>query len=184
MRAGEGRVHTCLRMNKDKISPRCLRQEMKLQAVEYRDIRLRPKLNKLCSEEKAVYCKVRGRGESRGMHGRGGERWRGGGKCGWALSRLWLEAGIFSLSLPLLSSSYRSLDRMSSLTLTCSLPFFLFASLLRLFPPGDQVPHGEHGPASHPPSPSLPSPAPLTFSPPSRFHVIILDRMSSRDVPA
>ena len=30
---------------------------MKLAAVEYRDIRLRPKLNKLCSEEKVVYCK-------------------------------------------------------------------------------------------------------------------------------
>lgn len=33
---------------------------MKLAALEYRDIRLRPKLNKLCSEEKAVYCKVGG----------------------------------------------------------------------------------------------------------------------------
>ena len=30
---------------------------MKLAAIEYRDIRLRPKLNKMCSEEKAVYCK-------------------------------------------------------------------------------------------------------------------------------
>ena len=35
---------------------------MKLAAIEYRDIRLRPKLNKLCSEEKAVYCKVCGWG--------------------------------------------------------------------------------------------------------------------------
>eukprot|EP00195_Chlamydomonas_chlamydogama_P004977 CAMPEP_0202901334 /NCGR_PEP_ID=MMETSP1392-20130828/14194_1 /ASSEMBLY_ACC=CAM_ASM_000868 /TAXON_ID=225041 /ORGANISM="Chlamydomonas chlamydogama, Strain SAG 11-48b" /LENGTH=885 /DNA_ID=CAMNT_0049587883 /DNA_START=46 /DNA_END=2703 /DNA_ORIENTATION=- len=54
---GEGRVHQCLRFNRDKISERCRNEEMKLAAIEYRDIRLRPKLNKLCSEEKAVYCK-------------------------------------------------------------------------------------------------------------------------------
>jgi len=54
---GEGRVHACLRFNRDKISERCRVEETKLAAVEYRDIRLRPKLNKLCSEEKAVYCK-------------------------------------------------------------------------------------------------------------------------------
>ncbi len=58
--AGEGRVHTCLRFNKDKISERCRNEEMKLAAIEYRDIRLRPKLNKMCSEEKAVYCRVSG----------------------------------------------------------------------------------------------------------------------------
>ena len=58
--AGEGRVHQCLRFNKDKISERCRNEEMKLAAIEYRDIRLRPKLNKQCSEEKAVYCKVSG----------------------------------------------------------------------------------------------------------------------------
>eukprot|EP00798_Chlamydomonas_sp_ICE-L_P000438 gene438-1836_t len=55
--AREGRVHTCLRFNRDKISPRCLKEENKLAAIEYSDIRLRPKLNKLCSEEKAVFCK-------------------------------------------------------------------------------------------------------------------------------
>ncbi len=52
-------MHQCLRFNRDKISDRCRNEETKLQAVEYRDIRLRPRLNKLCSEEKAVYCKVR-----------------------------------------------------------------------------------------------------------------------------
>jgi hypothetical protein len=52
-------VHQCLRFNRDKISERCRNEEMKLAAIEFRDIRLRPKLNKLCSEEKAVYCKVR-----------------------------------------------------------------------------------------------------------------------------
>ena len=56
---GEGRVHACLRFNRDKISEKCAAEEAKLQATEYRDIRLRPRLNKLCSEEKAVYCKVR-----------------------------------------------------------------------------------------------------------------------------
>ena len=56
--AGEGRVHQCLRLNRDKISDPCRNEELKLAAIEYRDIRLRPKLNKLCSEEKAVYCKV------------------------------------------------------------------------------------------------------------------------------
>lgn len=39
--AGEGRVHSCLRYNKDKISEKCRNEEMKLAAIEYRDIRLR-----------------------------------------------------------------------------------------------------------------------------------------------
>ena len=51
-------MHQCLRLNRDKISDPCRNEELKLAAIEYRDIRLRPKLNKLCSEEKAVYCKV------------------------------------------------------------------------------------------------------------------------------
>lgn len=38
------------------------------QAVEYRDIRLRPKLNKVCSEERAVYCKVRCPAARRSRH--------------------------------------------------------------------------------------------------------------------
>lgn len=56
--AGEGRVHLCLRFNKDKLSDRCRHEETKLAAIEYSDIRLATKLNKLCSEERAVYCKV------------------------------------------------------------------------------------------------------------------------------
>lgn len=51
-------MHQCLRYNRDKLTEQCRNEEMKLAALEYRDIRLRPKLNKLCSEEKAVYCKV------------------------------------------------------------------------------------------------------------------------------
>lgn len=67
-------MHLCLRYNKDKISDTCAKEEMKLAALEYRDIRLRPKLNKLCSEEKAVYCKV-GEGRVRaGVRGAAGRR--------------------------------------------------------------------------------------------------------------
>eukprot|EP00798_Chlamydomonas_sp_ICE-L_P015369 gene15369-21453_t len=62
---GEGRVHACLRFNREKISPRCLKEENKLATLEYSDIRLRPKLNKLCSEEKAVYCKETKPGKAR-----------------------------------------------------------------------------------------------------------------------
>jgi len=54
---GEGRVHHCLRIKRDIISDRCREEEMKLQAIEYKDIRLRPKLAKVCSEERSVYCK-------------------------------------------------------------------------------------------------------------------------------
>jgi hypothetical protein len=42
------------------LSEACAREESKLQALEYRDIRLKPKLAKVCSEERAVYCKVGG----------------------------------------------------------------------------------------------------------------------------
>ncbi|KAG2435442.1 hypothetical protein HYH02_011942 [Chlamydomonas schloesseri] len=62
---GEGRVHQCLRYNRDKLTEQCRNEEMKLAALEYRDIRLRPKLNKLCSEEKAVYCKDTKPGKAR-----------------------------------------------------------------------------------------------------------------------
>ncbi|KAF5838865.1 hypothetical protein DUNSADRAFT_2034 [Dunaliella salina] len=54
---GEGRVHLCLRFNKDKLTDKCRHEETKLAAIEYGDIRLASKLNKLCSEERAVYCK-------------------------------------------------------------------------------------------------------------------------------
>uniref|UniRef100_A0A7R9V0N1 Golgi apparatus protein 1 n=1 Tax=Chlamydomonas euryale TaxID=1486919 RepID=A0A7R9V0N1_9CHLO len=54
---GDGRVHKCLRGAMGQLSPRCRKEEQKLQAKEMRDVRLRPKLNRACSEEKAVYCK-------------------------------------------------------------------------------------------------------------------------------
>jgi Golgi apparatus protein 1 len=53
-------VHTCLRFNLKFLTERCAAEENKLAAVEFKDIRLRPKLAKVCSEERAVYCKVGG----------------------------------------------------------------------------------------------------------------------------
>jgi hypothetical protein len=69
-------VHQCLRFHRQFISERCREEEMKLQAVEYKDIRLRPKLAKVCSEERAVFCRVRRQG------GGGGRRGGGGGEGG------------------------------------------------------------------------------------------------------
>ena len=54
---GEGRVHQCLRDNLQKITDGCRKEELKLNIIQSRDVRLRPKLNKACSEEIAVYCK-------------------------------------------------------------------------------------------------------------------------------
>ena len=55
--AGEGRVHQCLRDNFQKLTDSCRKEELKLNIIQSRDVRLRPKLNKACSEEIAVYCK-------------------------------------------------------------------------------------------------------------------------------
>lgn len=35
----------------------CRQEELKLNIIQSRDIRLRPKLAKLCSEEIAIFCK-------------------------------------------------------------------------------------------------------------------------------
>ena len=50
-------MHQCLRDQRDKLTENCRREELKLNIIQSRDIRLRPKLNKLCSEEIAVFCK-------------------------------------------------------------------------------------------------------------------------------
>ena len=55
--AGEGRVHQCLRDHMDQLTEGCRQEELKLNIIQSRDIRLRPKLNKLCSEEIAIFCK-------------------------------------------------------------------------------------------------------------------------------
>ena len=54
---GEGRVHACLRENRDKISEACAAEELKLEKIESESTELQPKLNKLCSEERTVFCK-------------------------------------------------------------------------------------------------------------------------------
>ena len=50
-------MHACLRDKLDQLRDGCRREELKLNIIQSRDIRLRPKLNKLCSEEIAVLCK-------------------------------------------------------------------------------------------------------------------------------
>ncbi len=55
--AGEGRVHECLTENLDKLTEACRMEEMKISIIQSQDVRLRPKLNKLCSEEMVIYCK-------------------------------------------------------------------------------------------------------------------------------
>jgi len=55
--AGEGRVHQCLRERMDQLTEPCRQEELKLNIIQSRDIRLRPRLAKLCSEEIAVFCK-------------------------------------------------------------------------------------------------------------------------------
>ena len=41
----------------DQLTEGCRQEELKLNIIQSRDIRLRPKLNKLCSEEIAIFCK-------------------------------------------------------------------------------------------------------------------------------
>ena len=55
--AGEGRVHQCLRDQMVHLTEACRQEELKLNIIQSRDIRLRPKLAKLCSEEIAIFCK-------------------------------------------------------------------------------------------------------------------------------
>ncbi len=80
-------MHSCLRFHTKFLSERCAAEEAKLAALEVRDIRLRPKLAKACSEERAVFCKVSQLGVQcrQGM----GARWVGGrGRRGaWASTR-------------------------------------------------------------------------------------------------
>lgn len=53
---GEGRVHQCLRDNREKISEACAAEELKLEKIESESTELQPRLNKLCSEERTVFC--------------------------------------------------------------------------------------------------------------------------------
>jgi hypothetical protein len=55
---GEGRVHQCLRDNFQKLTENCRKEELKLNIIQSRDVRLRPKLQKACTEEMVIYCKA------------------------------------------------------------------------------------------------------------------------------
>ena len=50
-------MHQCLRDSFSKLTEACRKEELKLNIIQARDVRLRPKLNKACSEEIAVFCK-------------------------------------------------------------------------------------------------------------------------------
>jgi len=54
---GEGRVHSCLRQNRASLSPKCAEEEEKLNIIQSTNIEFRPRLKKLCREERAEYCK-------------------------------------------------------------------------------------------------------------------------------
>lgn len=55
--AGEGRVLECLRDHRSSLEEECRKEELKLAIIQSRDVRLRPKLHKACSEEMAIFCK-------------------------------------------------------------------------------------------------------------------------------
>ncbi|KAK9821811.1 hypothetical protein WJX81_008502 [Elliptochloris bilobata] len=54
--AGEGRVHQCLRDNREKLSEACRREETKLQIIESSNTELMPNLARACKAERAVHC--------------------------------------------------------------------------------------------------------------------------------
>lgn len=57
VKPGEGRVLQCLRDHRQQLTDACRKEELKLSIIQSRDIRLRPKMHKQCSQEMAVFCK-------------------------------------------------------------------------------------------------------------------------------
>ena len=53
---GEGRVHQCLRDNRDNLSDACRKEEIKLSIVQSSNTELMPKLSKACARERASHC--------------------------------------------------------------------------------------------------------------------------------
>mmetsp|Transcript_18814 Transcript_18814/g.52452 ORF Transcript_18814/g.52452 Transcript_18814/m.52452 type:complete len:892 (-) Transcript_18814:83-2758(-) len=53
---GNGRVHTCLRKNREQLSQKCKDEERKLNIIQSENIDLRPRLKMLCRGERAVFC--------------------------------------------------------------------------------------------------------------------------------
>lgn len=54
---GDGRVLDCLRNNRANLNERCRKEELRLSQLQAKDVRLRPRLMKLCGEEMVVFCK-------------------------------------------------------------------------------------------------------------------------------
>ena len=47
----------CLRSHREDLSPACRAEELHLNIVQARDVRLRPKLRKICAHEVTTHCK-------------------------------------------------------------------------------------------------------------------------------
>ena len=58
VKPGSGRMHDCLRKHLDELSEACRQQEEALDVVQSRDVRLRPRLRKACSEEMVAFCQA------------------------------------------------------------------------------------------------------------------------------
>lgn len=54
--AGEGRTLACLRVHLAALQPACKKEQLRLNAMAAADVRLRPKLQKLCGVEIATFC--------------------------------------------------------------------------------------------------------------------------------
>ena len=54
--AGDGAVLECLRSHREKLTEPCRKEELALNIIQARDVRLRPKLRKQCAQEIASYC--------------------------------------------------------------------------------------------------------------------------------
>jgi hypothetical protein len=55
--AGGGQVIECLRQHRDELSTACRTEELYLNIIQARDVRLRPKLRKICAHEMTAHCK-------------------------------------------------------------------------------------------------------------------------------
>lgn len=51
-----GAVLQCLHSHRTELTPECRKEELKLNIIQSRDMRLQPTLHKQCSEEIAVFC--------------------------------------------------------------------------------------------------------------------------------
>ena len=51
-----GAVLQCLRLHRAELTAECRKEELKLNIIQSRDVRLQPTLHKQCSEEIAVFC--------------------------------------------------------------------------------------------------------------------------------